>query len=85
MLKAILREAVRLGDITQSPAEDIPIPKKPQAIKQEVFIDKDDRNVLLDEIKGHILEELFVVTLFYGLRRSEVLGLKWSAIDIENS
>lgn len=84
LLKAIFREAVRLGDITNNPAEDIPIPKKPQVIKQEAFIDKDDMNILLDEIKGHILEDLIVVTLFYGLRRSEVLGLKWGAINFEN-
>ena len=25
-----------------------------------------------------------MLTAFYGLRRSEVLGLKWSAIDFEN-
>ncbi len=84
LLKAILREAVYLGDITRNPAEKIPIPKKKQeCVKQEIFIDKDDMNILLVEIKGHILEELIIVTLFYGLRRSEVLGLKWSAIDFD--
>lgn len=34
----------------------------------------------LNAIKGHRLEAVFFLTLFYGLRREEVLGLKWSAI-----
>ena len=27
---------------------------------------------------------VILLTVFYGLRRSEVLGLKWDAIDFEN-
>ena len=30
------------------------------------------------------IEVIVTLTAFYGLRRSEVLGLKWSAIDFEN-
>jgi integrase len=35
--------------------------------------------------KKHPLGLLIKVTAFYGLRRSEVLGLKWDAIDFENN
>lgn len=84
LLKAILKEAVLLGDITYNPAENIPVPKKKQErVRQEAFLDEDDMKILLSEIKGHVLEELIIVTLFYGLRRSEVLGLKWSAVDFD--
>lgn len=31
------------------------------------------------------MEIVILITAFYGLRRSEVLGLKWSAIDFENN
>lgn len=34
-------------------------------------------------IKGTKLELPVLVTAFYGLRRGEVLGLKWDAIDFE--
>lgn len=39
---------------------------------------------VIDAFKGHYMYELVVVTFYYGLHRSEVLGLKWSAIDFEN-
>lgn len=31
------------------------------------------------------MQPLIYSTLYYGLRRSEVLGLKWDAIDFENN
>ena len=40
---------------------------------------------MLEAFRGHELQPLIYVTLYYGLRRSEVLGLKWDAIDFENS
>lgn len=39
--------------------------------------------ILLSEIQGYILKEMIIVTLFYGLRRLEALGLRWSAVDFE--
>ena len=38
---------------------------------------------LLEISKGSPLEIVILLTLFYGLRRSEVLGLKWDAVDFE--
>lgn len=84
LLKAIFKEAALLGDIPYNPAENIPIPnKKRESTKTEVFLDADDMKILLSEIQGHVLEEMIIVTLFYGLRRSEALGLRWSAVDFE--
>lgn len=39
---------------------------------------------MLEVIKDDPLELVINTTAYYGLRRSEVLGLKWSAIDFEN-
>jgi len=39
---------------------------------------------LLECSKGDALEIVILLAIFYGLRRSEVLGLKWSAVDMEN-
>ena len=36
-----------------------------------------------DRVKGTKLELPVLVAAFYGLRRGEVLGLKWDAIDFE--
>lgn len=40
-------------------------------------------NAMLQVFKGHPLEALVYITLYYGLRRSEILGLRWSAVDFE--
>lgn len=86
LLKAILREALLVGDILDNPAERAEVPKKKQERKKEdVYIDVEEIPFLYEAIKGHILEELIMITLYLGLRRSEVLGLKWSALDFEKS
>lgn len=36
-------------------------------------------------IKGHKIELVVLLTAFYGLRRSEVIGLKWSAFDFNHN
>mgnify|MGYP000778895202 FL=1 len=38
---------------------------------------------LLEASKDHPYSLLIQMTAFYGLRRSEALGLKWDAIDFE--
>ena len=39
---------------------------------------------LVDKIKGDVLEPAVILGLYYGLRRSEVLGLRWSDIDYKS-
>lgn len=48
------------------------------------FYNVEEIKHLLEVIKGDPLELLITVCATYGLRRSEVLGIKWSAIDFEN-
>ena len=38
---------------------------------------------LFDAVEGDPLELCVKIAAYYGLRRSEVLGLRWSAIDLE--
>ena len=40
---------------------------------------------LFEATKSHPLSLLIQMTAFYGLRRSEVLGIKWDAIDLERN
>ena len=41
--------------------------------------------LMLFIIQGHPLEVAIKLAVFYGLRREEIIGLKWNAIDFENS
>ena len=41
--------------------------------------------MLLNEARGDRLEALYVLAVTTGMRRGELLGLKWSDIDLENA
>ena len=48
------------------------------------FYDADEMNALFAASKGTKLEIPILFGAFYGLRRSEAIGLKWDAIDFEH-
>ena len=74
------------GLITRNPADGVPLATKESSQQDEyVFLNRDEANALLKAFEGNVLHEIVFVTLYYGLRRSEALGLKWSAIDFENN
>lgn len=50
---------------------------------QSVFPDAEEMQRLFEAVKGTRLELPVLVAAFYGLRRGEVVGLKWDAIDFE--
>ena len=48
------------------------------------FYTKEQAKALLEAIKGTVIENIVMLTIIYGLRRSEAVGLKWSAVNFEN-
>ena len=63
----------------------IPRSKEDSEAYSGTFLNAVEANKLLDAFTGHRLQSLLYVTLYYGLRRSEVLGLKWNAVDLETN
>ncbi len=67
-----------------------------QVATDEVFFSRDEASLFLSRLKGehdkaknnereyNILYPMFYLTIYFGLRREEVLGLRWSAIDFNN-
>jgi integrase len=49
------------------------------------FLKQSEAIELFEAVKGHKLELGVILGAFYGLRRSEAVGLKWSAIDFESN
>src|SRR5574344_2006041 len=47
------------------------------------YFDKAELDRFLEVIKGHKNELAFKIACYYGFRRSEIIGLKWDAIDFE--
>lgn len=85
ILRSVLRQAVIEGLIMRNPADGVPLATKYVTEHEYVFLSKDEANALLKAFEGDALHEIVFVTLYYGLRKSEALGLKWSAIDFENN
>ena len=78
-----LKYAVKIKTIQSNPAVNVERPRKEKFIGS--FYDKKEINTLFDIIQGHPLEVAIKLAAFYGLRREEIIGLKWNAIDVENS
>ncbi len=85
IIQEVLEDAVIKELLPRNPARYVPIPKRERKEQKGVFLDAEQANKLLEAFRGHHLQPLVYVTLNYGLRRSEVLGLRWSAIDFENN
>ena len=74
-----LKYAMKTDLVPQNVAMKVDRPKKNDF--QPVFLDAAQLAKLFEAVKGTKLELVVLVAAFYGLRRGEVLGLKWDAID----
>ena len=76
-----LKYAVKMDLIPFNPADKVERPKKQRYIAD--YYRQEDLERLLEASRDHPYSLLIQMTAFYGLRRSEALGLKWDAIDFE--
>lgn len=81
VLRNGLRKAVRDRLVPYNVAAEADPPKVPQMEMQTLT--PGQVKVFLGAVKGRRLEALYVTTLAIGLRQGEVLGLRWSDIDLE--
>ena len=81
-IRKALDSAMKLDIIPSNPADKIERPKKEQFIGD--CYNLEELKALFEKSKDDPLEIVILITSFYGLRRSEVLGLKWSAFDFIN-
>ena len=65
--------------IRDNPAERV---KRPKTTKpQHNFYDVDELINLMEIVKNDPLERVIYLTIWLGVRRSEILGLKWCNVD----
>ena len=76
-----LKYAMKTDLVTQNVAMKVDRPKKNDY--QPVYLDAEELQHLFEVVKGTKLELPVLVAAFYGLRRGEVCGLKWDAIDFD--
>lgn len=74
-----LNEAVKNGIILTNPCQFVELPKKQRY--ESSYYNADQLKTLFDAICDDPIYPLVKITALYGLRRSEVLGLKWDSVD----
>ena len=76
-----LGDAVEDEILKYNPAADIKLPKITPF--NATYLNEDEMNTLLGSIQGTPMEVPIHLALYFGLRRSEIVGLKWDAIDFK--
>ena len=80
-ISGCLKYAVRMNLIPYNHAERVLLPKKQKYFAN--YYTKEQINNLFECVEGNDLELLIKMTAIYGLRRSEIVGLRWQSIDFE--
>lgn len=78
-----LNHAVKMDMIPLSPIKKGMRPQKIQHIGN--YYTLEETETLLEVVRGDTIEFPVLMAAFYGLRREEVMGLRWQAIDFENN
>ena len=85
ILKQVFDYAVLEEYISVNPTAVVKMPGRDVPVREKKFLTLGEANVVLRAFEGHPLQAMIYVTLYYGLRRSEVLGLRWRAVDFERN
>ena len=86
VLRAALADAVATGELRRSPADRVGMPRvvaKPDRDDEIKAWTEEEAQQFLRSIAGHRWAGPIRLALLYGLRRSELLGLSWSALDLK--
>ena len=80
-LSQALGHAVRLGVLFKNPARQV---KPPRPASREIkILDKNEINTLINAAKGVGLYVPILVAVTTGVRRGELLALRWSDLDLK--
>lgn len=80
-LRAALEDAMREELVERNVAKLVRVPKPARTEPSPLSVD--EVNVLLKHVERHRLRAMFLVFVLLGLRRSEVLGLQWGDVDLD--
>lgn len=82
ILHQTLDEAVKAGLLPSNPCQYLILPK--QERYESTYYTAQQLQQLFEAIQDEPIYPLVKITTLYGLRRSELLGLKWDSIDFES-
>lgn len=82
-IHSALSYAMKKNLIYRNPADAVELNKKEKP--QTAFYNADELTTLLQAAKHSSIETPVLLACYLGLRRSEVLGLQWDAVDFDHN
>lgn len=83
IIRRALNEAVKQGFIVRNPTNAVTAPK-PQR-KNFTTLTVEQVRKLLREVEGHRFYPIYVIAVMMGLRKGEILGLRWQDVNFDNN
>ena len=80
-LRTVFNLAQRWNLIESNPFCKVRLARVPETMP--VFFTKDDFNVFMKAVGDHRLRDVFLFAVLTGLRRGEILNLKWSDVNLQ--
>lgn len=81
-LHSALAYAVKMEYLAVHPMDKLNVPRADR--HEATFYNQEELNKLFEVFKDDELELVVHIAAYYGLRRSEIIGLRWDAIDFIN-
>ena len=81
ILHAALKQAVLQGLIPRNPADAVTPPQPARG--EQTPLTPDQAAVLLQAVSSHRLAPLYYLAITTGMRAGELLGLRWSDVDLD--
>lgn len=85
VLNLIFKQALHDDLIKKNPCEFAKMPKIPQRHKESNIYTIEQCKKLLEVTEGELFHDIVYLTFMYGLRREEVMGLRWCDIDFNKN
>ena len=82
LIRTALEYAKKMRMVKENVADLVEKPKKQKFVGS--FYNQDEICRLLEVMKGSVIEAPLMFAVYFGLRRSEIVGVKWKAIDFVN-
>ena len=83
IIGACLKNALRKDHIDRNPMDKVDRPKK--AKYTAAYFTREEATQLLEIVQDDLLYIPVLLGVYYGLRRSEAVGLQWSSVDFETN
>lgn len=84
ILNGVYKEAVAMGELPYNPCASVTVKTRNNERFEGTAYEISTAKKLLAAVQGDPIEPAVYLGLFLGLRRSEVVGLRWKDVDMEN-